>query len=134
MEEIDNLKCFLMLIDKKDLPNKVRNDGNKISACCEGYSDTFIYYNKFVIVETDSEDRFQGTYTLGCSYSIVHREDTYSSMTYEQLKSFFNPKNLTTLTKSTIRQSLTLNHDININTFINVLPIPTCLKIFLKNV
>ena len=105
-----------MLINNEEQPQKVYNDGNKICACCDGYSDTFIYYNKFVVVETDSQDRFQDTYTLACSYSILHR-DTYSSMTYEQLKSFFNPKSLITLTKSAIRQLLTLNHDININTF-----------------
>ena len=40
-----------MLIDKKEHPQKVYNDGNKICACCEGYSDTFIYYNKFIIVK-----------------------------------------------------------------------------------
>ena len=134
LEEIDTLKGFLMLIDKKEHPQKVYNDGNKICACCEGYSDTFIYYNKFIIVKTESEDRFRGTYTMGCSYSITHKENIYSPITYEQLKSFFSIKNLSALTKSKIRQTLANNHEININTVIGELPIPSRLIEFLKNV
>ena len=98
------------------------------------YEKQLIEYNKFVIVETESQDRFQGTYTMRCSYSITDKENIYSPITYEQLKSFFSVKNLSALTKSKIRQTLANNHEIIINTIINELPIPSRLIEFLKNV
>ena len=125
IEEIKNLKQFLILIDEKDLPISITNDGNSICRCCDGGSDTTYYYQlesngyPLEIIETVSESRFEENWTSGCSFSFISQDFIFKS----------NPESLLTLSKYAIRQAVN-----NQNRLINKLPFPTVLKEYLKDV
>ena len=123
IKEIKNLKHFLILIDEKDLPISITNDGNSICGCCDGGSDTTYYYQSnsypLEIIETVSETRFEDKWTSGCSFDFIGQDFIFKS----------NPENLLTLSKYVIRQAVN-----NQNRLVDKLPFPTVLKEYLKDV
>ena len=121
IEEIKDLKQFLILIDEKDLPIYIYSfpHYNIHRPPYFHYWSTYYYElqggGSLEIIETVSKK----TCTSGSYFSFLSQDFIFKS----------NPENLLTLSKYAIRQAVN-----NQNGLINKLPFPTVLKEYLKDV